>query len=242
MALSKENMRALLSLTDTKAKAVVLTTAQWEDLQDEGLVDPKRKVTDVGKAKAENVRRLLKELRRGVPAERRKPAPGKLEEVYVMDRDSRNKWVTSSVANKLFTTNREVMIFGPPEPWMASNKEKGLGEKVIQLLRSMGKETYVEVAAAYFQTDGTIEPKESIIWLKTPDTHEGEPVLVSVQSTYYDYLMDRFPSAKIFAAVEKELPLQFRVVNKGISKLNVIALLMPYRMPEDWKAPGGGNA
>lgn len=243
MALSKNDMQALLALRYPNSQEVVLANSQWEDLEESGFVDKKHKLTKQGKEKADAISAMLDQLRRGVPLHRRKTAaPEKLQMEYTTDRDSLHPWVTSSVGGHLFTTNKELLIFGPPDPWMASNKQKGLGEKVIPILKEMGQRIYRPVVAAFFQTDGKIDSKLSCVWVVSAITDTGPRIRMAIQSKYYDYLMKRFPTSSIFAC-EGELlnPVQFRVKNKGVSKLNIVALLMPMKVPETWVTPRGGS-
>jgi hypothetical protein len=201
------------------------------------------RLTQAGVDKAAAVNKLLAALKAGVPFSRRKKTdPKKLSFRYLDQRSELPPWVTSSVANKVFTTNRDVMIFGTPDPWMAANKKKGLGPNVLKLFTSMGKSDYHEVVPAWFQTDGLIEPEFSWIWLQSPDTSEGPTVRLMVATHYFDYLVDRFPTCRFFAPEGVVPPIQLRVTNKGITKLNIVAILMPVRVPEDWAIPGGGDA
>jgi hypothetical protein len=247
MTLTKEDMKALLLIASPAGQknTPVLVQSQWERLEDDGLVKVgDRTLTEGGRKKAESISQLLRDLYQGVPFHRRKKAdPARLSWTYTTQRDLLNKWVTSSVANKTFTTNRETMIFGPPDNWMKAEKEKGLGPKVIDLLRDMGGRTYHQVTPAWFQTDGTLEPDVSVIWLRPPDTSDAvQPEHTGVQAHYFDYLMERFPTATLFAAEGSFSPIQFRVINKGISKLNIVAILMPMKMVSGWPVPGGADA
>jgi hypothetical protein len=113
---------------------------------------------------------------------------------------------------------------------MPSNLRKQL-PRVIAMHK--GKD-YEKVVPIYYQTDGKIDGLE-LVWLGGENGTK-----VAVQAMYYDFIAEKFPSAKFFAANKLEKAVKAVIKGKGITSDHVVAFIMQFK-PKGVKVPGGGK-
>ncbi|RLA80263.1 MAG: hypothetical protein DRG33_02685 [Deltaproteobacteria bacterium] len=187
-----------------------------------GIVENDGRLTKAGLALLDKVRKTEALLQKGVPFEKRTKADPKK-----MLTDGRLQWKTGKVSSKAILTNSEVLFIGTakkkfdPKPGSTELKRK-LHLTVAKALRG----EFQEVWPHTFQIEnlGGIE----IIWLSNAEQN----LWVAIQAKYYDFLRDRYPTGRWFAA-SAEKTVQVRVRNRGW-KDGVVALVQPLEM-SDWK-------
>jgi hypothetical protein len=229
---TKKDLKVLLDLDEAGSDSWQLSNENVQNLLKAGLIDDAVNLTAEGVETIENVKAVLAKLKAGVPfAARKQNDP---EAVY-RDRPAA-KWITGTVGGKAVVTDNALLYVGKPVAGMLAMKGSSEARKKFPKAVAKQKGNYVEVVPTYFQTEGTLDGFEAI-WLG------GENgTRVAMQTMYFDFIRDKFPSAKLFAA-GNDKAIKARVKGKGVTDENVVAFVMPLN-PKGWGAlPGGtGNA
>ena len=227
-ALTKNDFKILLSIDIGKIKSGVIpegTEDSVKRLVKAGLMGDDNYITVEGIEKAEQLRGVLQRLRVGIPyTDRKRTNPKAAIEKVEM-------WHTGSVDHK-----SGFIFIGPPVKEMkrkkASKKHKAMLPGLITATID-GTDDYVEAKPIVFQTDGEIDGLE-LVWLL------GNKNKVAIQSMYYDFVVDRWPGCKFLLSGEF-VAVKVVLKGKGITKDNIVALIMPFSPDVDMSEIKVGN-
>lgn len=232
MSLTKKDLALLIHIDkDPESDLVPEADERIKRLLKAGLIDESIDLTAEGVEAIERIQTLTEKLSRGIPmAERKQVDP---EKVYT-DR-AVALWRTGTVGKKPVVTDGTMIYVGKPVAGMKAEKGSTDARKMLPRIVAQQKGDYVEVTPTYYQTNGKVLGIE-LVWLENKEAG----VRAAIQAMYYDFVLNKFPSAKWLATNEK-VAVKASVKGKGITKDNVVALVMPY-LTTGWKEPGRGDA
>ena len=180
------------------------------------VVDKTGKLTTWGATLSEKAKKSLALFVEGIPIEKRK---------RVNPRQA-GDWSTGKYKNKEYTCNADMVYCGKPAKGMTaeegSEKVRTAVPRVIAAAGKAGK--LIEVFPELWQMHQLDGPE--LIVFKSKDSSRA----VVLQATYFDFLNERFKSAKFRIREDSDetgrLPVQVWITNKGWQR-NIMALVMP---------------
>lgn len=220
--MGKLNKAELVVLAQSDGKQVDLSkitdVGVSVSLQTASILDAGGVLTAFGQAAYAKIKTREKELQVGIPVEKR----------VTTDPDSclagPASWFVTKVNRRGVVTNKHLVYFGKPHPkmWM-QDPEKGIKQKihvtVMQMLK--GTDDFVEVTPTLYQI-GDIGGWE-VVWLENKE----QGLKITLQASYYDFLMVRRPGAKFYAeASDQVVALREESKRKGLG--GVVAFVMPF--------------
>ncbi len=211
---------------DINARGVFRSPQSRVRLVEMGIMDRTGKLTEQGLKVAAKVEKIVELLKKGVPIESRVVTSEK--KAYLSS--SRTPWWALKQKRMTLCSNGEMLVIGDPVKEMKAEKmPEEIQKKIPGLFKRFQKEATKQIFPHSYQVKdlGGLE----LVWL----ADEKQEFFIPVQAKYFDYVLSRFPTARIFSSGKLTDAVVMKVKNRGVK--GIVAAVMPIMTFEDSPKP-----